>query len=84
MNLLLLLSALLSALTGVGQGVRGGRAPETVCASAAAVAPATTRTALVAARPVQGWPRLADAPRLVLTALRLRPAEPVFAGRRRE
>jgi hypothetical protein len=84
MNLLRLLSALLSALTGVGQGVRGGRAPETVCASIAAATPATTRTARAATRPVQGWPALADAPPLRLMALQLLPVEPRFAGRRRE
>ena len=82
-NLLLLLSALLSALSGMGQAVRGGRAPQTVCATVAAC-----RTAAVSRRITQRpAPRALRAFEAILPALAVlgfAPAEPIFAGRRRE
>lgn len=84
MNLLLLLSALLSALTGIGGSVRQPAAAQAVArqAQVAAVAAVHGR---VAARPVQAvatLARVAVAPRWTMVAWM--PAEPPFATRRRE
>lgn len=85
MNLLLLLSALLSALTGVGSGVRSGQAVQAVAERSAtavatvAVAPART------IRPVAGLPTLAEqALPVALATFAVRPVAPIFASRRRE
>jgi hypothetical protein len=82
MNLLLLLSALLSALTGVA-GSRASVAPQTVSASliqAAAPRVAAARTM----RPVQALPRLAALFVMTRPAFTLVAAHPLFASRRRE
>lgn len=84
MNLLLLLSALLSALGGMGQAVRGVRAPDAVCASVAVAAVVPARKLVMAARPAAALPTPAAMPDVVQAAFRLVPAEPIFAGRRRE
>jgi len=84
MNLLLLLSALLSALSGMGQAVRSGRAPEAVCASVAAAPALTVRKAVAGVRPALVQVSPAALPSLVGAAFRLSPIEPIFAGRRRE
>jgi len=82
-NLLLILSALLSAFSGVGQAVRDGRTPQAVCATVAGCAVAVGRRA-VASRPQPALPTVMEVAVAALAAWRLRPAEPIFAGRRRE
>lgn len=82
-NLLLLLSALLSALTGVGASARQAQPAQAVAqqARAAAIVSAARQ---VAVRPGQALAALitsAAAPGGV--ALVLSPREPIFAGRRR-
>ena len=84
MNLLLLLSALLSALTGSGGSVRQPQVAQAVAQQARAAVAATVAQR-VAARPAQvlvGLPTSAAAPRA--TSLALLPAESAFAMRRRE
>ena len=84
MNLILLLSALLSALSGT----TGARAPVTPAALSSSVASAVTATATarlrVAARPVQviGGPAASIVP--ALNAFALADLVPAFASRRRE
>jgi hypothetical protein len=82
-NLLLLLSALLSALTGVG-GARGTPAPRAVCARSVEVCAARATTALVAIRPMQALPGPGGSRAGTGTALVLAAAVPLFASRRRE
>lgn len=82
MNLLLLLSALLSALTGVG-GTRGGATPQAVCSQLAEVH-APRPAAAVAARPLQPLPALLAVLIATGRTLSLAPVEPRFASRRRE
>ncbi|MGK6321512.1 hypothetical protein ACMGDM_00355 [Sphingomonas sp. DT-51] len=82
-NLLLLLSALLSALTGVGASARQAQPAQAVAQQthAAAIVSAARRVAM---RPEQALAVLitsAAAPRVI--ALALMPREPIFAGRRR-
>ncbi|WP_394647650.1 hypothetical protein [uncultured Sphingomonas sp.] len=84
MNLLLLLSALLSALTGVGGTARQPQVAQAVAqqVKAAAIASAARR---IAARPVQALARLTTssiAP--IARAFALKAAEPAYASRRRE
>jgi len=83
-NLLLLLSALLSALSGVGQAVRGGRAPTAVCATVAPTRAAPVCRRSIAARPSVALPMASQASAAILTPIRLAPHQPIFAGRRRE
>ena len=84
MNLILLLSALLSALSGTG----GVRAPVTPAALSSSVVSAVKATAArqlqVAARPVQviGGPATSVVP--ALRAFALTDLVPAFASRRRE
>jgi hypothetical protein len=84
LNLILLLSALLSALSGTA----GVRAPVTPAALSSSVASAVTATATarlrVAARPVQatGGPATSVVP--VLSVFALTDTVPAFASRRRE
>jgi hypothetical protein len=84
LNLILLLSALLSALSGT----TSVRAPVTPAALSSSVASAVTATATarlrVAARPIQaiGGPAASIAP--VLHAFALADIVPAFASRRRE
>ena len=85
MNLLLLLSALLSALTGVGGGVRGQQAVQAVAERSVTVA-ASARVARAATiRPLAAVPTPASqAPGVALAVFALRPVAPIFASRRRE
>lgn len=84
MNLILLLSALLSALSGTA-GVRAAQVPMALTANVASVVKATAQAvAQVAARPVQA---LAGPVLAILAeprALALPAAVPAFASRRRE
>ncbi|MBW6527161.1 hypothetical protein KZ813_09950 [Sphingomonas sp. RHCKR7] len=82
-NLLLLLSALLSALTGVGTSARQAQPAQAVAqqARAAAIVSAARRVAVRPAQALAALPASAAAPRA--TALALTPREPIFAGRRR-
>lgn len=83
MNLLLLLSALFSALTGV---TASARAPQVATELTATVPkPAITASVNRAMRPVAALPDLrtaADTPRVAAWALAA--IEPIFAARRRE
>ncbi|WP_375270165.1 hypothetical protein [Sphingomonas sp.] len=84
MNLLLLLSALLSALTGIGGSARQPQLAQAVAQEKVARAPAAVR-AVPLSRPVQVLTRvaaLAGAP--IARGWALLPVEPAFAGRRRE
>ncbi|WP_267392998.1 MULTISPECIES: hypothetical protein [unclassified Sphingomonas] len=83
MNLLLLLSALLSALTGAGSVVRGPAAAHAVSATAVCVQAA--KAVQVASRPVQA---LAAVSAVARSAASARPwvllaVHPLYAGRRR-
>ncbi|OWK32686.1 hypothetical protein SPMU_10260 [Sphingomonas mucosissima] len=84
-NLLLLLSAVLSALTGVGGGVRAqGRAQAVAEGTVAAVRVATSPR-IAPSRPSVGLPTLVKAAAFNGgDILALTPIEPVFATRRRE
>lgn len=85
MNLILLLSALLSALSGTG-GARAAQVPTTL--SSAVVATAVKATAevrrQVAARPIQMIAGPAHAVISALPVFALSDAIPAFASRRRE
>lgn len=84
-NLLLLLSALLSALTGAGVGVR---APQPAVSVARAAAPAVAmpaRVARVVGVPMAALPTLtAAASGSIARAWRLAAAAPLYLSRRRE
>ena len=82
-NLLLLLSALLSALTGVGASARQPQVAQAVAQQAEAAVTASRPAA--AHRPVVVAPSLAMLARApIALALRIAAVEPLFASRRRE
>lgn len=82
-NLLLLLSALLSALTGVGASARSAQVPQAV--SAQARADQTVPRRAVVSRPLAALPTVAaNAAAPIVRAPTLRSAVPLYAGRRRE
>ena len=85
MNLILLLSALLSAISG-GTGVRADQVPVALSRSVVqAAVKATVATRLqVAARPVQSLPTLAALPAIPVRGFALTAAIPAFADRLRE
>jgi hypothetical protein len=83
-NLLLILSALLSALTGVGAAARQPQVAQAVAqqVKAAAIASAARR---LATRPAQSHPTLvASGAMPVARILAVAAIEPIFASRRRE
>lgn len=83
-NLLLLLSALLSALTGGTSAMRTPAAAHAV-ASTAAMVEARAIPARVASRPPQALPSLiVVATDVVAAAPAVGPTEPLYASRRRE
>ncbi len=83
MNLLLLLSALLSALTGIGGSVRSPDVAQAVAGQSVVAAATTARRAVPTHRPADVMPqgsRIAA----VVTAWSLSPTQPFWAARRRE
>ena len=84
MNLLLLLSALLSAITGGASAMRAPTAAHAVATTAAAVR-AEVRSARIGSRPQQPRPTLAQAAVPSVPVLLPRVAvESLYASRRRE
>ena len=84
-NLLLLLSALLSALTGVQAGARAPQATVAVTQATQVAASARAVRATVAGRPVVTVPTLlANAIAPLLPSWNLVAVEPLFLSRRRE
>ena len=85
MNLLLLLSAMLSALSGAGLGARVPQAPVAVNVVAAVATAARVARVAIVGRPAQAMPSLGDlAPGAALAAWRVAPAAPLYLSRRRE
>lgn len=86
MNLLLLLSALLSALTGVGASARGQEARGVVAERCIVAAAKQAAVARAATRPVQALAALMDSARPLgmFRAIAPRPIAAIFMGRRRE
>lgn len=85
MNLLLLLSALLSAITGLGGSVRAPDVAQAVAGASVARAAPAARQVRTAPRPAVALPALiavADS-RIPLAVLPTRPA-PIWMDRRRE
>lgn len=83
-NLFLLLSALLSALTGIGGSARQPQLAQAVAQEKVARPIAAARVVLLA-RPTQALASLVHAAAAPMTrGWALLPAEPAFAGRRRE
>jgi hypothetical protein len=85
LNLILLLSALLSALSGTG-GVRGAQVPTALSSTVVATAVKATAEVRrqVAARPIQVIAGPVHAVVAALPAVALSDAIPAFASRRRE
>jgi hypothetical protein len=84
LKLLLLLSALLSALGGTA-GARAAQAPIALSASITTVAKAAAvAERAVASRPAQSFARPSQATLIAGAAFALIPAIPFFASRRRE
>jgi hypothetical protein len=83
MNLLLLLSALLSALTGIGGSVRSPDVAQAVAGQSVAVAATTVRRMMTTHRPANAAPR-ATRIATIVTTWALSPVQAIWAGRRRE
>ena len=85
MNLLLLLSALLSALTGVGVGVRSAAAPQAVAQGVASLQPERAVAPRAVHGPAAARPSWSDAT-VVATgiAFAIRVGAPAWTLRRRE
>lgn len=85
MNLLLLLTALLSALTGAGGGARATLPSVTVSRVAEATVAARTEPARVAARPLAALPRLIASAQFARAPVwRLAAPVALYLSRRRE
>jgi hypothetical protein len=84
MNLLLLLSALLSALTGVSAAVRTPQVTQSVTGSSASAAQVAARRVAVRAHPVQSLPSLSSVAGTVEVVKALPERQPLWASRRRE
>lgn len=85
MNLLLLLSAMLTALSGGGLGVRAPQVPVSVNSVATFTADVQAVAVKVAGRPVGVPLQLSAAARAPLAnAFQLAPAAPLYLSRRRE
>lgn len=83
-NLLLLLSALLSALTGVGSSVRAQDRALAVAEGSVAVARAAVTPRRATSRPVERFATLPQVARIGRdTMFAVTPGEPAFATRRR-
>jgi hypothetical protein len=83
-NLLLLLSALLSAITGIGGGARGTQVVQAVAQGSVALA-TPLRRAAITARPMQGLPTIVVSLAIpTARSLVLRSVHPLYAARRRE
>lgn len=83
-NLLLLLSALLSALTGAGVGSRVPQVAVTVSRAAESAVAATVKSARVVGLPVVQLPTLLSIAVQTARAWRLAPSAPIWLSRRRE
>ena len=84
MNLLLLLSALLSALTGVGASVRAPEPAQAVAATSIGRVAVALAPARVARRPASALPAIARVAAIgVMEVATVRPA-PLWVDRRRE
>lgn len=83
-NLLLLLSALLSALTGVGAGVRPAQAAVAVSRVAETSVSVSRIAPSASTRPTPALPTRADITAITGPAWRLASAAPLYLGRRRE
>ncbi|UVO49557.1 hypothetical protein M0208_03155 [Sphingomonas sp. SUN019] len=84
MNLLLLLSALLSALTGVGTRVGGPEPVQAVARENAQVAVAAEVAKRLSVRPVSALPQLAEVAFVTPVAAFTVATVPAWATRRRE
>lgn len=84
-NLLLLLSAVLSALTGVGSSVRAQDRAQAVAEGSVVAVRLVARPRILPHRPSVGLPTLIEAAAFIgLSGFALTPIEPAFASRRRE
>ncbi len=84
-TLLLLLSALLSTLTGSADGVARAVTPQAIMRGVAAVRAVAPSRQAVAMRPVATLPTLSAAAAAPLAVVTIpTPITPIFAGRRRE
>lgn len=85
MNLLLLLSAMLTALSGAGLGIRAPQVPVAVNSVVTVAVGAQAAVVSSVGRPVAAMPPLGAVSRAsIATCWRLTPAAPLYLSRRRE